>query len=355
MYLKYFGKKNKLYLNKLLQVFPSSACKTIVDACMGSGAFTKEISAGMTGCGTKAIAFELDTSLYTLHKMAVQHPVKLIDAIQKEGYTLETFEASVKRCKDVINKVISNNTEAEQLKTAVAAYCSIYLSFNSMRASYRSLDTYQKEADPVKRAHKKDMQEKIADTFKKNIHPTISTEHFLLKNVDIRNESFMDAPELFECPDNLIYLDVPYPLDQRDSSESNENTDARKTTKKNRQDKLAEDGKAGYLKDWTNKDHDKFLNLVHKAVATGHPAKMIICANFTVDEDGNLKNLAGNTYNKYLLPLGFRLVVVTNTTASVSSKNNAKVPKVEVVWINYKNIVGSWDDLTYFDYKDVYG
>lgn len=355
MDLKYFGKKGKKYLYILKKILPISHTDTIIDACMGSGAFSKRLAVPMIGTGLKVIAFELDRSMYDLHMMAVKYPEKLINAIQQKQYTQETFEASVKRCKDAINNKICNSTEDEQLENATAAYCSIYLSFNSMRSSYRSLETYKNETDTQKRKEKKRAQKRIAVAFKKKIASTIWSEHASLKNVDIRNESFMDAPELFECPDNLIYLDVPYPLDQRDSSESTENTDARKTTKKNRQDKLAEDGKAGYLKDWTNKDHDKFLNLVRKAVATGHPAKMIICANFTVDEDGNLKNLAGNTYNKYLLPLGFRLVVVTNTTASVSSKNNAKVPKVEVVWINYKNIVGSWDDLTYFDYKDVYG
>lgn len=353
--MKYFGRKNQQYLDSLIDLIPADNCALVVDACMGSGAFTKGISVGMTGNGTKAMAFELDRSMYTLHIMAVQHPYELIDAIKQKSYSKATYIASKNRIDNVLSHRSTDITLKEQLQTAVAAYCSLYLSFNAMRASYRSLTTYKKETDPIKKEAKKQAQLKTSFNFHEGIAEEILNEAESLANVDIRNESFMDAPELFECPDNLIYLDVPYPLDQRDSSESNENTDARKTTKKNRQDKLAADGKAGYLKDWTNKDHDKFLNLVHKAVATGHPAKMIICANFTVDEDGNLKNLAGNTYNKYLLPLGFRLVVVTNTTASVSSKNNAKVPKVEVVWINYKNIVGSWDDLTYFDYKDVYG
>lgn len=354
MDLKYFGKKNKQYLYTLKNILPLSHIDTIIDACMGSGAFSKRLAVPMTGTGLKVIAYELDRSMYDLHTMAVKYPEKLISAIQQKQYTQETFETSVKRCKDAINNKICNNTDEERLETATAAYCSIYLSFNSMRSSYRSLETYKNETDARNRKNKQRTQERIAVAFKKKIASTIWSEHASLKNVDIRNKSFLDSPDLFYDPNNLIYMDVPYPLDQRDSSEADEDTDARKTKKKKRQDKLAEDGKAGYLKDWTNKDHDKFLNLIKKAVNAEQHAKMIICANFTVDENGNLKNLAENTYNKCLLPLGFRLVVVTNTTASVSSKNSAKVPKVEVVWINYQDIIGRWDNLTYFDYKDVY-
>ena len=86
----------------------------------------------------------------------------------------------------------------------------------------------------------------------------------------------------------------------------------------------------------------------------------MICSNFEIDVEGNPIGIADDPYTR-LLQHGFRMVVVKKcySTAIITEKNikspvkQKKKPKVEVVYINYRNIVGSWGYYKYFDWKDI--
>ena len=58
-----------------------------------------------------------------------------------------------------------------------------------------------------------------------------------------------------------------------------------------------------------------------------------------------------------LLPVNSGKITVDNE--EITEKNikspvkQKKKPKVEVVYINYRNIVGSWGYYKYFDWKDI--
>ena len=88
----------------------------------------------------------------------------------------------------------------------------------------------------------------------------------------------------------------------------------------------------------------------------------MVCSNFEIDEQGNLIGVADDPYTR-LMQNGFRMVIVqkkysTVATHEIHSIGGGKVrqkkkPKVEVVYINYHNIIGNWGLYKYIDYADV--
>ena len=48
-------------------------------------------------------------------------------------------------------------------------------------------------------------------------------------------------------------------------------------------------------------------------------------------------------------------MVVEKRNASVANKRGKKKPVAEVVYINYRNILGKWSEQEYYDYADIYG
>ncbi len=135
--------------------------------------------------------------------------------------------------------------------------------------------------------------------------------------------------------DTLVFADVPYEKKKRGTTDKREN--------------------AGYICDWTDKDQEKFIDFVIEAQRSETPSNIMICANIPLDEEGNLRDMESDYYNSRLLKEGFRLVVVEKRYASVANNKDKKKPVAEVLYINYKDILGKWSEHEYYDYEDIYG
>lgn len=167
-------------------------------------------------------------------------------------------------------------------------------------------------------------------------------KNYKWKKIQLFNDDCMNHIEKWGANENFIFIDPPYLPNKRGLKERNDKKPVNR----------------GYLEDMSADDHNILIDKIIKTSNAG--AKCMICSNFEIDDRGNLIGVADDPYTK-LLQHGFRMVVVKKcySTAIITEKNikspvkQKKKPKVEVVYINYRNIVGSWGYYKYFDWKDI--
>jgi len=87
---------------------------------------------------------------------------------------------------------------------------------------------------------------------------------------------------------------------------------------------------------------------------------LMICTNYEIDDmTGNIIVEPDDLYIN-LLKQDFRMVVTERKESSEIIRKNSSQDKkkrkikAEVVYINYKNIRGSWDNFEYYDYSDIF-
>ncbi len=330
----YWGNKGGAYLEELFQLLPKSKMQHIVETCMGSGTFSSNIS-GEYG-DIKATAIEKDRGVYLLNKCIKERPIELFEKLKEIQYTKEFYDDSHKKIIDCLN----GSEKYEELEIAQAEYAILMMSFNAMRNSYRSLESYMKISDSKEQERRRKVLERMKNNCFRNMGEIIMGNNFAWKNLDIIHGDFMEYSEFWtEGKETLVFADVPYELSKRNATKKKKGT--------------------GYMVDWNENDQNKFLEFVEQMQVNDNTSRIIICANFEVDENGELKGLKEDTYNKKLLALGFRLVVVLEKfTSEIKHKNSKlkeKKKKVEVVYMNYTDIIGEWNKLKYYDYNDVYG
>lgn len=109
--------------------------------------------------------------------------------------------------------------------------------------------------------------------------------------------------------------------------------------------------------DWNDDMQTKFLDFVEDMQLKKNHSRIMICSNFDLDENGMLKGLGEDQYNQRLWRIGFRLVVLLKKVSSEIRRNKAsntpKKIKAEVVYINYKDILGRWEDVQFYDYENI--
>lgn len=332
--LKYWGSKGGKYIESIFPLLPGGV-NHMVEACMGSGV----ISANLAFSGLRQqTAFELDKGLYTLHKMIQNHPYELLDLISKIPYCRSFYNSSMEKLKSYNAAEVSNYSD---LEIAQAEFSVLMMSFNAMRTAFRRLDGYTKYTDESMRRKSKDALERMKDNLYRDASEIVLGCNNAWRGLKILNEDFMDHPEVFvEGRDTLCFVDTPYMLSKRGIEGRKSNT--------------------GYMIDWDDAEQRRYLNFIEEVQKQTNPSKIIICSNFQINEQGeiDIKELRDDLYNQYLLPLGFRLVVVQRKSSS-EIKNwqstSPKKTKAEVVYINYTDILGNWHDCKYYDYEDVYG
>lgn len=306
----YYGRKNCKYYCSSYKLYPAHMQHSLVECCMGSG---NQTANSLYGDAVNRIAIEKDKSIYMLNKAIQCNPYKTVELLSEIIYSKEEFQKALLKVKS-----INGGMYVEGYEVIKAAYGSLIMSYNSMRSGYRGVDEKRK----------------------KKIFSLISEIVFGLnkawRGVQIINDDFMNYTQYWRASrDTFVFADVPYEKKKRGTTDKREN--------------------AGYICDWTDKEQEKFIDFVIEAQKSDTPSNIMICANIPLDEDGNLRNMESDYYNSRLLKAGFRLAVVEKRFASVANKKSKKKPVAEVVYINYKDILGKWSEIEYYDYDDVYG
>lgn len=321
----YYGKKSGRYLECLFQILPEEDLTHIVECCMGSGTFIANYGFE----GAKRTAIELDKGVYQLNKCIRDEYSELLEYLEEMEYSEKEFD----RALEIIN---DDKVQYEDLVTARAVYTSLVMSYNSMRTSYRKLDTLSDNAEKPRTSRQ------MIRRIQRNTINSIICLNKAWQGVEMINDSFFNHSNFWcEGKHTLCFADVPYQKCKRGMNDKTKN--------------------AGYRQDWNEDIQDEFLEFVIQMNECKDKASnIIICANIEVDENGNLVNLKNDKYNKVLLKKGFRLVVIlTKASSEIRSSKTCtgrkKKRKAEVVYINYKNIIGNWNNYEYYDYEDIYG
>ena len=306
----YYGRKNEKYYVKSYKIYPANMQHSLIECCMGSG---NQTANSLYGENVKRIAIEKDKSIYKLNKSIQCNPYKTVELLGKIVYSKEEYARAIQVVKD-----INNGKDISDDEVVKATYGSLIMSYNSMRSGYREVDEKRK----------------------KKIFLSIPGLVFGLnkawRGVEIINGDFMDYPQYWTAGrDTFVFADVPYEKKKRGTSDKCKN--------------------AGYICDWNGEDQKRFIEFVIEAQKSETPSNVMICANIPLDEEGNLRDMESDYYNSRLLKAGFRLVVVEKRNASVANSKGKRRPVAEVVYINYKNILGKWSEIEYYDYEDIYG
>ena len=266
-----------------------------------------------------------------------------MESVQNTEYSEEVCRKSIQLLQEV-----KQGKAVDELELAQAEYAALCMSRNSQRMVARKQDSYKKHKDEKKAKRSKRDLERQRHNFYRDAPKVIWECNKAWQDLRIINGDFMEYPEYWlEGESTLIFADVPYQYSDRGIT-------GRKSSS------------TGYIYDWKDEKHYDFLKFVTQEIPEGKKhSNIIICASFERDEDGKLfkrgeKNsrieMANDLYNQILLAAGFRMVVVQEKFSSEAEKKSQKKKnKVEVVYINYKNILGDWSRLEYYDYADVFG
>lgn len=125
-------------MEALFSMLPEQKLGHIVESCMGSGAFSSNVSAGFDN--VKCAAIEIDKALCCLHGYIQNQPYQLLRELQNIEYSRQYFD-------NAMSKVIEynkGNANYTILDIAVAEYAILTMSINSMRTAYRDLESYKK-------------------------------------------------------------------------------------------------------------------------------------------------------------------------------------------------------------------
>lgn len=339
--ITYWGKKGGEYLKVLFQILPAGKLRHIVEVCMGSGTFSANVSGGYGDI--KKTAIEIDKGVYALAKCIQQRPFEILERIQNTEYSEDVCRSSIQLLQEV-----KLGKKVDDLDLAQAEYAALCMSRNSQRMVARKQDSYKKHTDEKKAKRSKRDLERQKHNFYRDAPKVVWECNKAWQGLNIINDDFMKHPDFwFEGKETLIFADVPYQYSDRGIS-------GRKSDS------------TGYMYDWREDKHYQFLKFVTQEVPEGKErSRIIICASFERDADGKLfkrgvKNsrieMRDDLYNQILLVAGFRMVVIQNKFSSEAEKKSQKKKnKVEVIYINYFDILGDWNRFEYYDYSDIYG
>lgn len=333
--ISYYGKKGFDYVERLLPLLSVPKLTHLVEAAMGSGV----LSANLSFAGIKQSAYELDKGVFILNRQIQSHPYELLDLLREMPYNKDFFDESLEILKQYNATGVSNLSE---LEIAQREYAILTMSFNSMRTSYRRLDGYTKYSDGNRQRKSKMELERLRNNIYRDISEVVIGCNQAWRNLNIVCDDFINHPEVFiEGKETLVMVDPPYMLSKR-------GIEGRKSS-------------TGYMADWDEHQHFRFLNFAKQMNEKTNHSRMMICSNFRLNPNGeiDLKEIQDDLYARCLLKIGFRMVVVQKKFSSEikrwQSDTSHKQAKVEVVYINYTDILGSWYDFEHYDYKDVYG
>ena len=328
MSLPYWGRKSKEYMNEILNLFPNTTIRVVVDACIGGGAFSENISCQMDN--VERIAFELDKGVYILHKMIKEQWEALVEMIIHFQFSEKIYRESRK----IIDEVNLGSEQYAELDVAMAELVLLYFSHNSMRGNTpRRLDSYEKYKDKVEKAKRKHALEAMVNRFYLKAPGYIVGLHEKWQRLELLQDDFMNHMDLWENPEAWIFIDPPYELSKRGIDESSIGNNKRKF---------------GYDVDMSLQQHEQFISeLAYKYENNRLIANIMICTSYEIDDKGKLI-IPGNDRYRQLLKYGFRLVEIKRRTASNYHESTENVDKgkakkerrkkMEVVYINYETI-----------------
>lgn len=323
MALAFWGRKSKEYMRQILKLYPADEIDTVVDACMGSGSFSKNISCQMDG--VQRIAFELDKSLATMHQEIKNNADKVIDRMLACDFTDELYLY----CRKITREFNHGKSSYDKTEIAFAELVLLYFSYNSMRGNVpRRLDSYTKYGDEKKYIETKIHLEHIKERFQLKAPGDIIDLYEKWQRLDIINDSFLNHVDLWENRKNWIYIDTPYEPHKRGIKEE------RGHKHENR----------GYDVDMSIEEHELFISKIIQYVRENRlRAKLMICTNYEVDDKGKVIVPANDRYAR-LLEYGFTRKLIENKASSnsyictESKEEGAKRKrhrKIEAVYINY--------------------
>lgn len=322
MAIAYWGRKSQRYMQQILKLYPLDEIDTVVDACMGSGSFSENISCQMIG--VNRIGIELDRGVYVLHKVIRNQYEKLLEMILEYNYS----EASYGVCRKKIRDYNQGKDEIDEVEIAFAELVILFFSYNSMRGNTpRRFDSFQKYNGERRNMLERKLKS-VHDRFFLKAPGDIASLHLKWQQLQLIYGNFMEYEYLWKNPKVWIFIDTPYELCKR-------GIDEYETTKKNG---------LGYDCDMRSCDHDKFISRLEQLYKINElKAKMIICTNYDADELGNMIIPADDRYSR-LLELGFIRKAIENRPCSniyysTEDKNKGMCKKrhrkIEVVYINY--------------------
>lgn len=326
MALLFWGRKSKEYMEEILKLYPEDEVHTIVDACMGSGSFSRNISCQMDN--VERIAFELDQSLCTLHQVIKNDAWGLIEKVLDSTFSDELYL----HCRRITREYNVGNNNYSGLEIAFAELVILYFSYNSMRGNVpRRYDSYLKYDDEKKHNEVRGRLRHMIERFQLKAPSDIICLSERWQELEIVHDSFLNHTDLWENEKCWIYIDTPYELHKRGIDET----------------KNWKCSYLGYDVDMTKEDHEQFISEVIKMSEECRlKAKMIICTNYEIDDKGNVIIPQNDLYSR-LTEYGFKRVLVENKHSSkphISTQEDGKVArqrrrkKVEAVYINYKTI-----------------
>ena len=337
MKLPYYGSKDEKNLHLTMQILPERPLNRFVDCCFGSGNVTRTIPGEMQG--VKKVGIELDKGMYTLHSQIRDDVCSLINIMKN----IENTEKEYLKYKSILEKYVDNLQDYESLDIAVAELMVLSFSINSMRGNWRDTEAYRKHTQEEKRHKAKKTMEGFESRFYEKIPIVLFDLNDCWQDLELINGNFMDYTHFWEEKGTLCYLDLPYELKKRGITNQER--------KKN----------AGYMQDMTQLEHEQFISEVcRKAKDDNLYADLMICTNYEVDEITDKLIVEPDDLYINLLKYGFRMVVIERKESSEIIRKNSKQDtkkrrlKAEVIFINYKDIIGSWDNFEYYDYSDIY-
>ena len=334
--LPYYGGKDEENLSPTVQLCPEEQIDTFVDCCFGSGNVTRTIPCEMLG--VKKVGIELDRGVFALHSQIKEDVYALIAQIK----TMRNSEELYLDNKRKLEEYVEGSEEYSRLEIAATELMVLAFSINSMRAQWRNKDFYKKHTLEEKRDRAKKTAEAFDNRFYEKIPIILLDLSEAWKELKLINGSFFDYTHYWEQEGTVCYLDLPYELKKRG-------------IKQNRKKG------AGYMKDMTQDEHEKFISEVCRRVKGGNlRGKLMICTNYEIDDTGKLVIEPDDLYSE-LLKYGFRMVVTQRKESSEIIRKNSRHDskrrrkKAEVLFVNYENIRGSWDNFEWYDYQKVFG
>ena len=335
--LPYFGGKEEKNLAYTALLCPEEQIDTFVDCCFGSGNVTRTIPCEMLG--VKKVGIELDRGMFALHSQIKEDVYALIEKIKPMNNSQDTYLSNKRK----LEEYVEGSEKYSRIEIAAAELFVLAFSYNSMRSRWRNADFYKKHTSDEERDKAKKTAEAFHNRFYEKIPITLLDLSLAWQELNLINGNFFDYTHYWDQEGTLCYLDLPYELKKRGIFNQN--------TKKN----------AGYMKDLTQNDHEKFISEVCSRAAAGRlHGWLMICTNYEIDETGKLIIEADDLYTE-LLKYGFRMVVTEKKESSEIIRKNSRHDskkrrkKAEVVFINYLNIRGSWDNYEWYDYRKLLG
>lgn len=335
----YFGGKPDGNIDITYGLLPEGNVEKFIDMCTGSGNVTRNISCEMQNI--ERVAIEKDPTIFEMHACIKHNPYLLIEEIRKLKNDEETFN----RMKKIVDACLKGE-EINEVKVAAATIFTICFSYNNMRSRYRHAKYGHLDFDNELRQKEESCMRAFESVFYEKLPMIIADLHEAWQGVQILNDDFMKHLYFLEEEGTVCYLDPPYELHKRGIPKGQK--------RKN----------AGYLVDMEQQAHERMVEeIIRLHKENKLKASVMICTNYPVDSDENLIIEPDDLYAT-LLQYGFRMVVVEvkgssevirKQTIDTTEPKKQKKRKAEVLYINYRDICGNWDDFQFLDEKDVFG